>query len=100
MGQIVNQQLMANLAVEFNVGAHADRTVMASCGLHHHPNQRQNHRRQTIVVPVEGGKPKRMLMAFTRHGATHTPGTLCIHDQQRNYTPEYVQLVKEFYLKM
>ena len=30
----------------------------------------------------------------------HTPGTLCIHDQQRNYTPEYVQLVKEFYLKM
>lgn len=71
----------------------ADMTVSAACyGLF--------ATRQTIVVPVEGGKPKRMLMAFTRHGSAHTPGTLCIHDQQRNYTPEYVQLVKEFYLKM
>lgn len=56
--------------------------------------------RQTIVVPVEGGKPKRILMAFTREGAAHAVETLCIHDAQRYYTPEYVHLVEDFYLKM
>ena len=56
--------------------------------------------RQTIVVPVEGGKPKRILMAFTREGAAHAVETLCIHDAQRCYTPEYVHLVEDFYLKM
>ena len=56
--------------------------------------------RQTIVVPVEGGKPKRILMAFTREGAAHTPATLCIQDKQRHHTPEYVRLVEDFYLKM
>ena len=56
--------------------------------------------RQTIVIPVEGGKPKRILMAFTREGAVHTPATLCIQDKQRQHTPEYVRLVEDFYLKM
>ena len=56
--------------------------------------------RQTIIVPVEGGKPKRILMAFTREGAAHTADTLCIHDTQRQYTPQYVRLVEDFYLKM
>ena len=56
--------------------------------------------RQTIVVPVEGGKPKRMLMAFTREGGTHTVNTLHIQDFQRCYTSEYIRLVEEFYLKM
>ena len=56
--------------------------------------------RQTIVVPVEGGKPKRILMAFTREGAAHTPATLCIQDIHRHHTPEYVRLVENFYLKM
>ena len=56
--------------------------------------------RQTIVVPVEGGKPKRILMAFTREGAAHTPAVLCIQDKQRQHTPEYVRLVEDFYLKM
>lgn len=56
--------------------------------------------RQTIVVPVEGGKPKRILMAFTREGAAHTPETLCIQDAQRNYTPVYIRLVEDFYLKI
>lgn len=56
--------------------------------------------RQTIVVPVEGGKPKRILMAFTREGAAHTPETLCIQDKQRQYTPAYIRLVEDFYLKM
>ena len=56
--------------------------------------------RQTVVVPVEGGKPKRILMAFTREGAAHTVETLCIQDAQRNYTPAYIHLVEDFYLKM
>ena len=56
--------------------------------------------RQTIVVPVEGGKPKRILMAFTREGAPHAVDTLSIHDAQHCYTPEYVRLVEDFYLKM
>ena len=56
--------------------------------------------RQTVIVPVEGGKPKRILMAFTREGAAHTIETLCIQDSQRNYTPAYIRLVEDFYLKM
>lgn len=56
--------------------------------------------RQTIVIPVEGGKPKRVLMAFRHQGAPHIPEILYIRDKQRDYTPEYVRLVKEFYLKM
>ena len=39
-------------------------------------------------------------MAFTREGAAHAVETLCIHDAQRCYTPEYVRLVEDFYLKM
>lgn len=56
--------------------------------------------RQTIVVPIEGGKPKRILMAFTRQGAPHGITTLCIQNAERQYTPEYVSLVEDFYLKM
>lgn len=56
--------------------------------------------RQTIIVPVEGGKPKRILMAFSKQGEPHTPQTLHIRDAQRNYTEEYIELVKDFYLKM
>lgn len=56
--------------------------------------------RQTIIAPVQSGKPKRILMAFTRQGEPHTPHTLYVKDEQRNYTPEYIQLVKDFYLKM
>lgn len=56
--------------------------------------------RQTVVIPVEGSKPKRILMAFTRKGAPHTITTLCIHDAERQYTPAYVSLVGDFYLKM
>ena len=56
--------------------------------------------RQTIIVPVEGGKPKRILMAFTREGAAHTPETLFIQDAGRCYTPDYIRLVEDFYLKL
>ena len=56
--------------------------------------------RQTIVVPVQGGKPKRILMAFNSEGASHTIETLYIHDVQHQYTEEYKRLVSDFYLKM
>ena len=56
--------------------------------------------RQTMVCPMQGGRPKRILMAFSKQGEAHTPTTLCIRDEQRNYTPEYVALVEDFYLKM
>lgn len=56
--------------------------------------------RQTVVVPVQGGKPKRMLMAFTREGAPHTIETLYMQDAGRCYTAEYTRLVEDFYLKM
>lgn len=56
--------------------------------------------RQTVVCPVQGGKPKRMLMAFSKQGEAHAPVTLYIQDVQRCYTPEYVSLVEDFYLKM
>ena len=56
--------------------------------------------RQTIVIPVEGGKPKRILLAFTRQGEPHTPTTLCLRDAARNYTLQYRELVEEFYLKL
>ena len=56
--------------------------------------------RQTIIVPVEGGKPKRILMAFNREGTSHTPETLIIQDKQRQYTSEYVRLVEKFYIKL
>lgn len=56
--------------------------------------------RQTVVVPVKGGKPKRILMAFTRDGAAQTAETLFIQDAARCYTPEYIRLVEDFYLKL
>jgi len=70
-----------------------DMTVSAAC-------QGLFATRQTIVVPVEGGKPKRMLMAFSLEGQPHRVETLCIHDAQRRPTADYVSLVEDFYLKM
>ncbi|MBQ1177892.1 MAG: methyltransferase [Bacteroidaceae bacterium] len=70
-----------------------DMTVSAAC-------QGLFATRQTIVIPVEGGKPKRMLMAFSREGQSHRVETLCIHDAQRCPTADYVSLVSDFYLKM
>ena len=70
-----------------------DMTVSAAC-------QGLFATRQTIVIPVEGGKPKRMLMAFSREGQPHRVETLCIHDAQRRPTADYVSLVCDFYLKI
>ena len=71
----------------------ADMTVSAACyGLF--------ATRQTAVCTKQGAHPKRVLMAFTRQGAPYTPDVLCIQDAQHGYTPEYVSLVKDFYLKL
>ena len=71
----------------------ADMTVSAACyGLF--------ATRQTAVCTKQGAHPKRVLMAFTRQGAAYTPDVLCIQDAQHGYTPEYVSLVKDFYLKL
>lgn len=56
--------------------------------------------RKTIVYAFEGASPKRVLMAFSKQGGACTPNLLYIQDAQRIHTPEYVSLVKEFYLKM
>ena len=82
---------------EFSVVIPYDRATdmivsAASCGLF--------ASRRTVVYPVEGGKPKRMLMAFSREGQPHCVETLCIHDAQRRPTADYVSLVSDFYLKM
>ena len=70
-----------------------DMTISAAC-------QGLFATRQTIVVPVQGGKPKRILMAFNSEGASHTIEMLYINDAQHQYTEEYKRLVSDFYLKM
>lgn len=56
--------------------------------------------RKTVVYGVEGARPKRVLMAFTREGGACTPDTLIIRDREHHYTPGYVDLVNPFYLKL
>lgn len=53
----------------------------------------------THVVTVCGKAPKRTLMSFSKHYVPLESGTLIIRDSQGNETPEYINLVKEFYLK-
>ena len=82
---------------EFSVVIPYDRATdmivsTASCGLF--------VSRRTVVYPVEGGKPKRILLAFTRQGESHVPTTLCLRDAARNYTSQYRELVEAFYLKL
>ena len=85
--------LEGELSVVIPYDRAADMTVSAACnGLF--------LSRQTVVVPVEGGKPKRILMAFTRQGPSPCADTLCMRDAQRCFTPEYVRLVQDYYLKM
>lgn len=55
--------------------------------------------RRTDVVTAPGREPKRSMMSFS---ATHTqPMTdvLCIRDSSGNESAEYVELVRDFYLK-
>lgn len=57
--------------------------------------------RQTNVIPTPGAPPKRLLIELT---ATDTDikkrDTLIIEEARHQYTPDYIALTKEFYLKM
>lgn len=57
--------------------------------------------RQTNVIPKPGSAPKRILIEMTKHpSAEPTIDTLTIELDRHVYTKEYIDLTKEFYLKM
>ena len=57
-------------------------------------------RRVTRVIPVEGAAPKRTLWHLSRRDIPHTEDTLTITHTDGTFTEEYINLTKEFYLKM
>lgn len=58
-------------------------------------------RRVTEVIPVSGGLPKRYLVELSANESLSVEITdLTIEESRHQYTPEYVELTKDFYLKM
>lgn len=56
--------------------------------------------RITHVSPTPSSGPKRMVMAFSRHKTPVSESNLTIETGKRHeYTPEFVELIREFYLK-
>ena len=57
--------------------------------------------RQTDVIPTPGAAPKRLLVELsTTEENIKNRDTLTIEEAHHQYTPEYIALTKEFYLKM
>nr|WP_129735320.1 tRNA1(Val) (adenine(37)-N6)-methyltransferase [Parabacteroides goldsteinii] len=57
--------------------------------------------RQTDVIPVPGAQPKRLLIELSATEENITKRDILIIEEARHqYTPEYIALTKEFYLKM
>lgn len=57
--------------------------------------------RQTDVIPTPGAAPKRLLMELSAAEENiKNRDTLTIEEARHQYTPEYITLTKEFYLKM
>lgn len=57
--------------------------------------------RQTDVIPTPGAAPKRLLVELsTTEENIKNRDTLIIEEARHQYTPEYIALTKEFYLKM
>lgn len=57
--------------------------------------------RQTDVIPIPGALPKRLLVELCAPAeGKKNRSTLTIEEARHQYTPEYIQLTKEFYLKM
>ncbi|HEX2976444.1 MAG TPA: methyltransferase [Bacteroidales bacterium] len=55
--------------------------------------------REIAVIPRTGKAPNRILLEFTKGlRAEPTTSTITIRDIEGNYTPEYKQLTREFYL--
>lgn len=57
--------------------------------------------RQTDVIPIHGAAPKRLLveLSATKENIKNRDA-LIIEEARHQYTPEYIALTKEFYLKM
>lgn len=57
--------------------------------------------RQTDVIPTPGAAPKRLLVELSATEENiKNRDTLTIEEARHQYTPEYIALTKEFYLKM
>ena len=57
--------------------------------------------RQTDVIPTPGAEPKRLLVELSvTEENTKKRDILTIEEARHQYTPEYIALTKEFYMKM
>lgn len=57
--------------------------------------------RQTDVIPIPEAKPKRLLVELSAPvEGIKNRNTLIIEEARHQYTPEYIELTKDFYLKM
>lgn len=57
--------------------------------------------RQTDVIPIPDAQPKRLLVELSAPvEGIKNRNTLTIEEARHQYTPEYIELTKEFYLKM
>ncbi|MDR3194113.1 MAG: methyltransferase [Tannerella sp.] len=64
---------------------------MATCGLH--------YLCRTVVFPVEGAAPKRLLVELVREAPSAVrTDSLILADAQRQRTPAYSELMRDFYL--
>lgn len=58
-------------------------------------------RKQTDVIPVPDATPKRLLIELSPEAVAGVyRETLVIEEARHQYTPEYIALTKDFYLKM
>lgn len=56
--------------------------------------------KKTYVCPVEGGDIKRIMWEFSKIYAELKINTIAIEKERHVYTKEYIELTKDFYLKM
>lgn len=56
--------------------------------------------RLTRVIPVEGAAPKRTLWLLSTREVPYHEGTLTIARQDGTFTQEYINMTRDFYLKM
>lgn len=55
--------------------------------------------RETVVFPTRSASPKRILLEFTTGNETETErNELVIEERRHVYTPEFIRLVRDFYL--
>ena len=54
----------------------------------------------TRVIPIEGASPKRTLWILSHRDIPYTENTLTIAHSDGTFTQEYIDLTRDFYLKM